>query len=78
MIGVSIFSVQGMISVGPCWSSLEADLCVVWIMTGSFEFSDEIGRTAWEVKGRAVLGIGELHCPNVEVSNVWIVRVEVV
>ena len=74
MICVSESFVQRVIPVSLCRSSLEADLAL-WRVTGSFYFSNETGRIAWEVKVRAVLGIMELHCPNIGIENVWSVRV---
>ena len=51
---------------------------VVWMMTCGFWFLNETGRTAGEVKGRAVLWIGKIDSPDVGIGNVWSVRVEVV
>ena len=35
---------------------------MVVMMTSGFWFPNETGRITWEVKERAVLGIGKLHC----------------
>ena len=51
---------------------------MVWMMTGGFWFLNETGRTTWDVKGKAVLGIVELHGLDVGLGNVLSVRVEVV
>ena len=78
MICVSESSAQRMIPVCPylrqTW--LFGGFVVV-MMTSSFWFRNETGRTAEEVKVRAVLGIEELPGSNVGIGNVWSVRVEV-
>ena len=72
-----------MIPMSPCRSSFEAAL-VFWQVCGvddeddgGFYFRNETGRTAWEVKERAVLGIGELPYQDVGMGNVLSVKAEV-
>ena len=47
------------------------------MMTGLINFRIETGRTAWEVKGRAVLGIGELQYSDVGIGTVLSVSFKV-
>ena len=45
------------------------------MMTRDPWFPNETGRTVWEVREKAVLGIGELLWPDVVIRDFWSVRV---